>query len=366
MKRLLLALLGSAFGVVLGACPAPPGRDLVVLVGAGNGSTSINAFLPETVRVRVGDTVTWKMNADGDPHAVTFIRLDAHFPDIIPPPGAGPEDLVWNPQLLVPTREPGDPVEVYSGAVDEFANSGTFFGAVAPFIEAEIPRFDDFSLKFGKPGSYQYICIIHEFMRGTIIAEPAAATGLPTQEEIDAQAVEELAPLKRLTDGFGLLLARGHATEQEPGPGDTSVWIVSSGLGPREAEVAEFFPKQLAVQEGDTVVWYSSRFHAVVFDEKGEPLTRFYRPRTFPTGNIALVINPDVVFPRSPVDKSPGEYDGTGFYSSGVMGPGITGREVRPGRMGWSLTFTEPGVYSYTCPIHLAVGMTGTITVEPR
>jgi len=35
-----------------------------VLVGAGQDTTEVFAYFPMTVRVRVGDTVTWRLNND--------------------------------------------------------------------------------------------------------------------------------------------------------------------------------------------------------------------------------------------------------------------------------------------------------------
>ena len=187
-----------------------------------------------------------------------------------------------------------------------------------------------------------------------MIVEPRTATDLPSQAEIDSQARQELAPLEDLTDGNQKLVASGQAKDKESGPGGKPIWFVSAGLGRPEAEVLEFHPKNLTITQGDAVVWVSSRFHAVTFDPTRQH-TPFYVPKTQPEGPPIVYINPEVLFPST----LSGEYDGEGFFSSGLMGQG-----TRPGGIGVSVTFTKPGTFVYTCPIHHEAGMTGTITVR--
>jgi plastocyanin len=58
------------------------------------------------------------------------------------------------------------------------------------------------------------------------------------------------------------------------------------------------------------------------------------------------------------VNKDPVEHSTTSdsnLWDSGVMGAGAT----------FSYTFTQPGTYPYYCKPHLALGMTGVITVVP-
>jgi plastocyanin len=58
------------------------------------------------------------------------------------------------------------------------------------------------------------------------------------------------------------------------------------------------------------------------------------------------------------VNKDPAEHSTTsdsGLWDSGLMAQGAT----------FSYTFTQPGTYQYYCKPHLALGMTGVITVVP-
>jgi len=55
-------------------------RELTLLVGSGEDTVSVNAFLPSKVTVRVGDTVIWKLNQPDEPHTTTFLSGGARLP----------------------------------------------------------------------------------------------------------------------------------------------------------------------------------------------------------------------------------------------------------------------------------------------
>ena len=371
MKRDLLLLITLSLALILASCSdesdstlegvegSGTSRDLTVLVGGGQGSSAINAYFPSAVRIRAGDTVTWRMNTEGDPHTVSFGDAETlrAIGDVIRVPGSGPTDRIWNPDILFPTRKPGDPIETYDG--NGYVNSGTFFpkNMYPDPMGPDVQLIDTFSLRFETPGAYLYSCQIHPFIHnGVVTVEPVTATDVPSQAEIDAQAQKELGPELEFTDGIQNLVASGRMQDREPNPDGSSTWLVSAGIGRPQAEVLEFMPKTLTVEEGDSVVWVSSRFHAVVFDP-GRPPPFFYLPTPQPDALPLVYLNPDVLFPFM---ASP-EFDGSQFYSSGLIGHGS-----RPGGIGVSLTFTKPGTYVYTCPIHINAGMVGTVTVVAR
>ncbi len=61
-------VLMASGGRPLNAQEQPAPRTLTVLVSGGQDTTVFDTFFPLTLRVRVGDTVTWKFNA----HPVHF------------------------------------------------------------------------------------------------------------------------------------------------------------------------------------------------------------------------------------------------------------------------------------------------------
>ena len=373
MKRILLlmALLGGI--LILAACaevptptpeptftPTPPApRTLNVLVGAGRDTISISAFFPKTVRLRAGDTITWQNNTD-DTHTTTFLSGEEPPDFNIFAPGAGanvviggPGELIpqviVNPEVASPTRRSDEPVESYSGT--GYFNSGIF---TRPFGPGDT-NIETYSLSFNTPGSYEYLCLIHPFMTGTLEVLPATATDVPSQEELDAQAGKEIAPMMAQVEG---VITASQILRRERGPGDTTVWHVQVGArrGTFEVQLLQFAPEELTIKEGDTVVFTSATFHNVTF-HPGKPPPSL-EALDFPAdGPPRLIVNPQVAFPF----KSAGEFDGTGFFTSGLFGPGYL-----PGGTTFTMNFTKAGVYDYVCAIHRELGMTGTITVVPR
>jgi plastocyanin len=112
-----------------------------VIAGWGDQLIAANVFGPSTASVKVGDTVTWTSKSPYMPHTVSFA-----------PPFAGPGD----PNAFLPAGAASG--SAYEGGV---AHSGMIGPAPA------LPK-DSFSLRFIKPGTYNYTCILHPRMAGTV------------------------------------------------------------------------------------------------------------------------------------------------------------------------------------------------------
>ena len=333
-----------------------PPRELTVLVGAGEKTAAINAFFPQRLVIRAGDTVSWKMNTSGDPHSIIFSdqpRVD----DVIPVPTENSGDVLrasapiasmLNPKVLYPSSSENDKTQVWRGS--GFINSGIMFPKVQ--LPPKFPLIETFSLKFDRPGLYPYVCGIHDFHQGIIKVESSTEKDVPEQTEINKIAMKEIEPLKEITDGLHFLQTSDKILDREFGSNDTNIYIVASGMGPPNAELTEFFPENLSISKGDTVVWVSSRWHSIVFNPDGS-FPPMYTPQKDNSGEVQMIINPVVTQPI----QAGKPFLGSGVYSSGLMGYG-----QRPGGVGYSLTFEVEGVFKYMCPIH--PGMTGRIEVR--
>lgn len=122
----------------------------------------IDEFLPKTIRTKVGEKVTWKiMGAD---HTISF-DVPEYFPimtfakngrvalnDKLQDPAGGSPKIV--------DAEEGEITSVDGGTYDGsgFFSSGLFGGE--PYAE--------YSLRFSKPGTYKYACLLHPPMVGTV------------------------------------------------------------------------------------------------------------------------------------------------------------------------------------------------------
>jgi len=145
------------------AATGGPGGATVhsALAGLGQGAgASMLAFLPGQLTVRRGDVVVWTMPDPFEIHTVTFTS-GAPPPEFIEPqfgpdgPGAGP------PTLVIPARVAGATGgDTYSGT--GYVNSGILGNG------------SSFALRFDAPaGSYEYLCLVHPFMKGTVtVTEP--------------------------------------------------------------------------------------------------------------------------------------------------------------------------------------------------
>jgi len=133
---------------------------IVTTTGAGSQTASLMRFLRETINVRVGDTVEWTSLDPSINHTVTF--------------GAEPTDP-RPPSGNVTLTSDGARQAVISSPADS-VNSG--FLAPAPQDRANLaqspPGLTRFLVTFTSPGSYNYICAVHDQlgMKGTVIVHP--------------------------------------------------------------------------------------------------------------------------------------------------------------------------------------------------
>lgn len=349
-------------------------REVTALVGAGQDTEQVMRFFPQSLTVRAGDTITWKINGD-EIHTVSFIGNGAYdkvpptwlaqdsgdvpgklIPGfIVPQPDAkSPADVMFDPLVFFPTRQQGGPAEHWSGT--GFINSGVLGKTAPPFLPPNTPPNDKFSVVFDKPGSYQFVCLIHlGAMRGTVTVLPSNAPTVPSQSDIDAQAQKEIQPM------LGIIKAAEGESQQAkdvPGPKGSTIHHVHAGAsdfvsGDITAQSMQFWPQVLTIKAGDTVVWASTYVHTVTFKPTPPP-PPFAVVKPQANGPPMLLPGPEVFVPSNP---SP-TYDPTKYFNSADIGLfGANGTS-------WSLTFDKPGTYDYFCALHVQLGMKGTIVVQ--
>lgn len=343
----------AALGLLAACQPVMPvqeAREITVWAGGGQDTAVIEAFLPERIDVRAGDTVTWKLGGE-EIHSVTLLSGAALPLFALPVPGGGPLDVMVDPMWGNPSRQPGAAVEVYDGA--NFLTSGLMS---THLVGENTPPINEFSATFSTPGTFQVHCVVHPWMTAEVVVHPNSDPNVPSQAEIDAQIEAEEA--RHLAD---IEVARelGNAAIQNEALGDGStLWHVRvGGFNPNTANENaasyDMMPKQITIQAGDTVMWESAAFHAIVFDPVAPPVESEI-VQEMEGDWPRILLNPEILVPSKP---SP-IYDPTQFYTSSDIGPyGLNGST-------WSLTFEEPGTYDYFCPFHRYLGMEGTVVVE--
>lgn len=328
-------------------------RELTVQAGTGQDTEIGTVFFPSQLIIRVGDTITWRQNSD-DPHTVTFLAKEKGIPEfVLPIPGGSPGEMMINPQIAFPTRFPGAPVETYDGT--SYFNSGLM--SKEPVGPPGEPPNDAFSLTFPKTGVFSYICLIHgPLMSATVVVVPAGSSAATPPEHV--KAAGKKGPENFLAK-FQQARQQAEAVRTELGPNGTDFWFVKAGtndLGDPRAQIHEFFPRDLTIKSGDTVVWGASvDGHTITFNPTPpDPVDIVPIPQD--QGPPILSINPMVFTPAKPSNV----FDAAQFFNSGDIGQfGSNGAS-------WALTFEKPGTFEYFCVFHSGLGMEGTITVVPR
>jgi plastocyanin len=130
-----------------------------VLVGYTDGQIDLDFYFPQTLQVKVGDTVTWVFSKqDVAPHTITFLNgATAPAPVKAIPQAGGPPLLTFDPFVAMPQN-----------ADKPLTNMGVFNSGI---LDPTAPGPHQFTLKVGNyTGTLQYQCILHDDlgMTGTL------------------------------------------------------------------------------------------------------------------------------------------------------------------------------------------------------
>jgi len=335
MGRILAVLIAAALGlgVFAGSGSAAAGKTWTVGVGADSPDHAVQLvdYYPRTITVDVGDTITFEHTAVVE-HTVTFLSgakppaLDApqkdgrvQFPSIVAYPQGGP---------------------TYGGT--GYANSGLLVG-----------DHKSWNVTFTKPGRFTYQCLLHPAQVGTVIVQPAGTPYPKTQAQYDALAAQ--AKAGGLAAGAKLRAAT-RATASK-GPKGTVYTAPMVGDVQHRIALYRFGTDTLTIKVGDTVRWVMKdpdEIHTVTFPGTGD-VPAFIVPEPQPQGPPTLYYNPKILPPAGGPTHT-----GNGYYNSGILVP-----VNPPGPNEYTLTFTQPGTFTYWCVVHVPEGMHGTIVVKP-
>ena len=296
--------------------PSPEGKNI-----------QLGAYFPGGLKVHAGDTVVFDNKSSQAPHTISFgINSDrTNSPSPLTKAAAfnpavfGPcvTASAPSPDLEACPEPPPSPLPSYIGV--GYWNSGVLAPAVAPAGVKQV------SVKFDvatPPGSYNYACILHALMGGSVTVvgpedtrdtpEAAAAAGAKSAADAAAEAAAIPDPA-------------------DPGPGK-----VVSGWSTHIASVNRFFPAVVEIKAGDTVTW------------KG---TSEYEPHT-------ITFEPPFTNPEDPRAVPPAGAKTGSSYTAGFTNSGFIGPKPFPAES-FSLRFPKAGVYNYLCALH--PGMAGTV-----
>jgi plastocyanin len=137
----------------------PKGNNVVA--GHDKGNVAWFRFFPSTRTIKAGQSVNFSVSSVSEIHTVSI--GPAQSPDLVlvQPQPAGPPRLEFNPFMFLPSDVP---LPDYTGSNhgDGFLNTGIMDTNPAS------PPPSSISVRFTKPGTYDYECTIHPGMQATI------------------------------------------------------------------------------------------------------------------------------------------------------------------------------------------------------
>jgi plastocyanin len=170
-----------------------------IRAGVGNPVAPLTWLFPQHASIKVGETVTWyNPTTVAEPHTVTFVvdptkfaPIEAPFvvsnstefvsadpasnaePLTMPGPNGTKVVIVNNARSTMPVTITGEETEFlqinsnYTMTGDEdFVNSGWIWpDGLTP---EGLPEIETFSVRFDQAGMYDYLCLIHPWMTGTV------------------------------------------------------------------------------------------------------------------------------------------------------------------------------------------------------
>jgi plastocyanin len=329
-----------------GVTPKP--RTYTVMVGAERvrDGISIMSFFPNKLTIHVGDTVVWRANAH-EIHTVSFLA-GAPMPDfLIPAPAGQASPLMFNPLAVLPAAPAKG---MYDGTT--YANSG--------IMSLDKGNVRSFRLTFTKEGTYAYVCIVHGTMMSGEIDVVAGTQAVLSPRQMNSVGSLEANTLFKTVPS---VMKLGNARVQRPivNSDGTSTHNVMIGFTSGVISIMRFFPTNLVVHPGDTVVWTLDPSemapHTVAF------LNRHREPElvtqvTQPSGPPLFLFNPAVLLPSPNVTTPGATLNKKDFFNSGVL------QQAPVGPSSFSIVVGDfTGRLQYVCLLHDTSGMRGTLTV---
>jgi plastocyanin len=143
----------------------PPPANIVDVGRQGAGDVSLFAFLPATLTVPRGTTVTFRMNARTEVHTATIGPGD---PEKQPASYLGQIEAGLNGAVFDPRGVyPSDPPPAVAALTPTFHGNGFWSSGVLD-EDTTTPLPTSSAVTFSGPGTYQVFCMIHPFMHGTV------------------------------------------------------------------------------------------------------------------------------------------------------------------------------------------------------
>jgi plastocyanin len=278
-------------------------------------------YMPAKATVAVGQKVSWSWNDTKEPHSVTFF-----------PPGQTAPAPGSDPALFAPTPPTGS----YDGAA--LVNSG-----LAPQGPQAVPPFE---MTFSKPGTYNYSCVIHPQMVGTLTVVAAGQAG-DTAAAVTTRGDQEKGQwLAEGNDAFQKMQSAAPAsTKNRDG---TTTWKIEMGASTPHTDILAYAPVPANVKHGDKVTFVNNSMapHTASFFNQQPPIQDPESPAA----------------QKAAPGPSPQKLNAKDLFNTGTLPPNAP-PGAGPPEAARSFTFSVPtaGDYQFICIYHAPSGMAGMI-----
>ncbi|WP_256759427.1 plastocyanin/azurin family copper-binding protein [Cohnella sp. WQ 127256] len=279
-----------------------------VSVGKDSSASSFDTMFPGTLYIHEGDKVVFTNGSANNVHTATFLA-------------GGKPITSEDPNFAIPTAPSG-----VSWDGKSVLNSGML-----------LPT-QSYEITFNASGVYPYYCILHIYMKGSVVV-------LPKGQPIPS-LVEQTAAAKATEDDLRLqesLLNDGAAPAYGKNADGTLTYTVGLGSPNMGLSHNRMNPETVVIAEGDSVAWKNLSLYEPHFVSFNLPPALLAEPESDPTFNPFLPSGGSV-------------QDGKIFtHSGGIMGDNP-----------YILKFTKSGTFTYDCFLHSGYVMKGTVIVVPK
>jgi plastocyanin len=281
-----------------------------------------------------------------------------------PPEDAGPPPLpqaIAQPCFIATGDVPEDGAPCDVRELPPFDGTAVFYNS--GIIPYEGPGGNVFEFQLADdiaPGEYAFYCAVHGPFQNGIVEVVPADQEIPTPQQVAAdlreQVTELVAPYESV---FASALREEYRYRGEDQPWNYGGLLREDGGG--WGIVNEFLPEVIEATVDEPVTWRLYGPHSLSFDvPEYFPIVEFLEDGSVreneaiwePAGG-APEVSEEELEENQPFVIDGGTYDGSGFWSSGVL--------WNEAYVEYTLRFATPGEYRYACLIHPP--MVGTVNV---
>jgi plastocyanin len=341
-------------------------------------AAELDRFFRGDVTIRAGDRVRWEFKG---PHNVTFLKEGATAaPAFVDPqvihPYARELDAAGKPFWFsgtFPTLTLG--AEMLKRTKGASYDGSALRESGVPLVEPGPPR--PYTLRFPKPGTYTYYCLLHPGVHNAFDGMRATVTVLPKGAKVPSGAADRAALARELADSR----TEARRNDRFKGPADP-LEVQAGNDDPDGTTLRHFYPATRTVKVGDTVTFRidldSFQFHTVSFGPKDylkKQAARLFVAKRVGPGPKKFVVSPNIFLGSEPLKlvlspavsyefPPPPAYDGTNHGNGFLSSVGLDIDTTTPNPDTTRIQFTKAGTYTYYCLVHFPA-MTGKIVVQP-